>query len=164
MSFTMGAYSYSEPTFRGNHNNVTIGKYCSIASGVIIDCGFSHNIHNVSTYPFNPNVEGCGHLPLNLKIKGDVIIGNDVYIGENCIIMSGVTIGDGAVIGINTVVTRNVAPYEVVAGTKRWFRFTSERVEELMNIKWWDWSDERVKENVHLLLSEDIQKFIDEHI
>src|ERR1700693_5553903 len=120
MSFTMGTYSYTAPILRGNHNNVTIGKFCSIAQGVIIDCGFSHNIKNVSTYPFNPNMPGCDYLPLNLKIKGDVIIGNDVYVGEDAIIMSGVSIGDGAVISARSIITKNVAPYEIWVGHDRW--------------------------------------------
>ena len=166
MSITMGAYSYQMPTLRGNHNNVTIGKYCSIAQGCIIDCGFSHNYHNVSTYPFNPNMEGCGHLPLNLKIKGDVVIGNDVYIGEDCVIMSGVTIGDGAVIGIRSIITKNIPPYSITVGANRVIgkRFTNSQIDMLLTIKWWDWPDERVRANAHLLLSGDIDNFINNHI
>ena len=45
-----------------------------------------------------------------------VIIGNDVWIGARVIIMPGITIGNGAVIGAGAVVTKDVAPYTVVAG------------------------------------------------
>lgn len=166
MSFSMGAYSYTAPILRGNHNNVTIGKYSSIAQGVIIDCGFSHNIKNVSTYPFNPNMTGCGHLPLNLKIKGDVTIGHDVYIGEDAIIMSNVNIGHGAVIGIRSIITKDIEPYSIVVGANRVVgkRFTDEQIKRLLEICWWDWPDERVRQNANLLLSEDIDNFINNHV
>lgn len=45
-----------------------------------------------------------------------VIIGNDVWIGGRVIILPGVTIGDGAIIGAGSVVTKNIAAYDVVAG------------------------------------------------
>ncbi len=162
----MGAYSYTAPILRGNHNNVTIGKFCSLAQGVLIDCGFSHNVKNVSTYPFNPNMVGCGHLPLNLKIKGDVIIGNDVYVGEGAIIMSGVTIGDGAVIGARTIVPTDVQPYEIIVGSHevKGKRFTDQQINSLLNLQWWNWPDERIQQNAHLLLREDIDNFINNHI
>lgn len=162
----MGAYSYTAPILRGNHNNVTIGKFTSMAANCIIDGGFSHNHKNVSTYPFNPNMQGCEHLPLNLKIKGDVVIGNDCYLGENVIVMSGVTIGDGASIGINSIITKDVEPYSIVVGANRVVgkRFTDEQIKRLLEIAWWNWTDERVRQNAHLLLSEDIDNFINNHI
>lgn len=48
--------------------------------------------------------------------KGPVIIGSCVSIGEGCAIMPGVTIGDHVVIGANSVVTRDIPSYSVVAG------------------------------------------------
>lgn len=48
--------------------------------------------------------------------KGPVIIGNDVWIGDKATILPGVTIGDGAVIAANSVVTKDVPAYSVVAG------------------------------------------------
>lgn len=48
--------------------------------------------------------------------KGKVKIGNNVWIGNNVCIMAGVTIGDGVVIGANSVVTKDVPAYTVVAG------------------------------------------------
>ncbi len=166
MSFEMDAYSYTAPILRGNHNNVSIGKFCSIAEGVIFDCGFSHNIKNVSTYPFNPNIAGCGHLPLNLKVKGDIKIGHEVYIGEQAIIMSGIEIGNGAVIGARTIVTKNVRPYEIIVGSHivKGKRFNEHQIFSLLNIAWWNWPEERIRQNAHLLLSEDIDNFINNHI
>jgi galactoside O-acetyltransferase len=45
-----------------------------------------------------------------------VRIGNRVLIGFNTVILKGVTIGDGAVVGVGSIVTKDVAPYTVVAG------------------------------------------------
>lgn len=45
-----------------------------------------------------------------------VIIGNDVWIGGRVIILPGITIGDGAIIGAGSVVTKDVAAYDIVAG------------------------------------------------
>ena len=38
------------------------------------------------------------------------------WIGFNSIVLAGVTIGEGAVVGCGSVVTRDVAPYTIVAG------------------------------------------------
>ena len=73
--------------------------------------------------------------------RGDVRIGNDVWVGDTVTILSGVEIGDGAVVGASSVVTRNVDPYEVVAGNPAKhirFRFPREVVELLTKLKWWN--------------------------
>jgi acetyltransferase-like isoleucine patch superfamily enzyme len=51
-----------------------------------------------------------------LRIK-PVIVGNDVWVGAGTFILRGVTIGDGAVVAANSVVTEDVPPYSVVAGS-----------------------------------------------
>ncbi len=51
-----------------------------------------------------------------LVSKGPVHIGNNVWIGDKVSILSGVKIGDGVIIGANTVVTKNIPAYCVVAG------------------------------------------------
>lgn len=49
-------------------------------------------------------------------VEQDVIIGSDVWLGAYAIILPGVHIGDGAVVGAGSVVTRDIAPYAIVAG------------------------------------------------
>ena len=46
-----------------------------------------------------------------------VAIGDDVMIYNDVVILPGVTIGNGAVVAIRSVVTRDVAPYAIVAGS-----------------------------------------------
>lgn len=48
--------------------------------------------------------------------KGPVVIGNNVWIGDKATILPGVTIGDGVVVAANSVVTKDVPEYCVVAG------------------------------------------------
>ena len=48
--------------------------------------------------------------------RDQVSIGCDVWLGYGAIVLSGVAIGDGAVVAAGTVVTRDVAPFAIVAG------------------------------------------------
>lgn len=95
------------------------------------------------------------------KDKRSVIIGNDVWIGDNVIIFEGVKIGDGAVIGANSVITKDVPSYAVVVGVNRLikYRFHNDIIEKLLYIKWWNWSDDKIKNNLELFY--DIEKFVD---
>lgn len=156
-----GEFTYGNPILRGNGNNIIIGKYCSIADSVVIDGGFTHEPKFISTYPFHTWGGNS-----NIRIKGDIIIGNDVWMAENCMIMSGITIGDGAIIGARAVVTKDVKPYSVVAGVPAKvisMRFDGLQIEKLLKIKWWDWTEEKVRENILLLSSGNIDDFINKH-
>lgn len=76
-------------------------------------------------------------------------------------ILPGVHIGDGAIVGANSVVSKNVPAYHIVGGnpirTIR-KRFDDETIDFLLHLKWWDWSDEKIFENLELLCSGDITK------
>lgn len=68
------------------------------------------------------------------------IMGNDVWIGHNVVIMEGVEIGHGAVIGINSVVTKSVEPYQIVAGNPAQpirYRFNESIKTRLLKSEWW---------------------------
>jgi hypothetical protein len=75
-----------------------------------------------------------------------------------------VHIGDGAVIAAGAVVTKDVPPYAIVAGNPAKvirYRHTEEQRAALLEIKWWDWTDEEVREAVPLLAGSDIDAFIE---
>ncbi len=78
--------------------------------------------------------------------------------------MSGITIGDGAVIAGGAVVTKDVPPYAIVGGNPAKlirYRFTPEQIEALLEIKWWDWPVDDVREAVPLIAGDDIDAFIE---
>ncbi len=67
-------------------------------------------------------------------------IGNDVWIGHGAFIKPGVTIGDGAIVGAQSVVTRDVPPYAIVAGSPaivRRYRFSKAIIARMAAAQWW---------------------------
>ena len=159
--YDIGEYTYGRPKVFGDEATLKIGKFCSIAMGTTIYLGAEHHLEWVSTYPFFAKFEKAKHT--SNTTKGNVTIGNDVWIGDGALILSGVTIGDGAVIGARAVVTKNVKPYEIVGGNPAKhirFRFSEEQIEKLLKIKWWDWDIKKIEANFDLILSDDIDKFI----
>lgn len=159
-AYEVGGFTYGSPTILGGVEGrvVSVGNYCSIAPGVIILLGVEHWPNRVSTYPFKEGAAKCGS-------KGNVVIGNDVWIGLNACILSGVTIGDGAVIGAYSVVTKNVAPYAMVAGNPAKYirsRFTVDQIDALLKIQWWNWPEEKMLKawGAGDIVSEDIDAFI----
>jgi carbonic anhydrase/acetyltransferase-like protein (isoleucine patch superfamily) len=162
LSIDTGSYA-GNPTLFGELNDVYVGKYCSIAGGVVFDCGLNHNISNISSFPFNkiyPHKHGV--LNNDNTTRGDIKIGNDVWIGRDSTIMSGVTIGDGAVIGTKSLVTKDVEPYSIVGGVPARhirYRFDDDTRAFLTRIRWWDWSVEEIDAIVPILMSGDIVAF-----
>ncbi len=70
-------------------------------------------------------------------------IGNDVWIGCNVYLKDGITVGDGAVIGAHAVVTKDVPPYAIVAGSPARiirYRFDEKRIERLLALQWWNYN------------------------
>jgi serine acetyltransferase len=95
--------------------------------------------------------------------KGDIIIENDVWIGAKSTIMSGVKIRNGAIVGACSVVTKDVPPYAIVAGNPAKvvkYRFTEEQIEKLLSIEWWDWDEQKIRDNAMLMWSSNIDEFI----
>lgn len=132
--------------------SAVIGKYCSISWFTTVGA-VNHHFDTVTTHAFPVR----GRFGLT-DVEGSMpevmtTVGNDVWIGCNVVILPGVTIGDGAVVAAGSIVTKDVPPYAIVAGSParvlryRWDEKTIERVSEL---KWWDWEDEKIKNNLEL--------------
>ncbi|TQQ85238.1 CatB-related O-acetyltransferase [Peptacetobacter hominis] len=149
-----------------NNDKLKIGKYCSIACGAkFIFNSANHTLSSLSTYPFPLFFEEWGldkkDVTKSWDNKGDIVIGNDVWIGYEAIILSGVTIGDGAIIGARAVVTKDVPPYTIVGGVpakaiKK--RFSEDTISRLLEIKWWDWPEDRVSINLKEIQNGDIDR------
>lgn len=119
----------------------------------------NHTRASLSTYPFPLFFEEWNLEKENVTEawdnKGDINIGNDVWIGYEAVILAGVTVGDGAVIGTRAVVTKDVPPYTVrgvpAKPIKR--RFSEERIDQLLKMRWWDWPEEKIAENIEAIQS-----------
>ena len=142
-----------------NRDRLIIGKFCSIACGAkFLFNSANHTLSSLSTYPFPLFFEEWGLEKRNVADswdnKGDIVLGNDVWIGYEAVIMAGVTIGDGAIIGARAVVTKDVPPYTVAGGIpakpiKK--RYPEETIAALSELKWWDWPENRIAQNLHAI-------------
>lgn len=98
----------------GEYNNITATHWIEIGDNLLTGrwVTITDNSHGTT------DTESLQIEPLMRPVisKGPVIIGKNVWIGDKATILPGVTIGEGAVIGANSVVTKDVAPYTVVAG------------------------------------------------
>ena len=79
------------------------------------------------------------------------------WICQNVTIMPGVKIGDGAIIAANSTVVKSVEPYSIYGGNPAKFikkRFSDEKIEFLLKLEWWNWSEEEIFDNLEILTSE----------
>lgn len=156
---TIDDYSY---VGRGSLlQNVRVGKFCSISDFCVIGLP-QHKIGLLSTSPiFSHKNNGAKTSWVSETISGgrtEVTIGNDVWIGYRVLIPKSVRIGDGAIVAAGSVVTKDVPPYAVVGGNPAKiikYRFSSDIIEELLSIKFWDCPAEVLKDNLQLFRTED---------
>jgi len=164
LNSTIERYSYIQAN--SSIYNTQIGPFCSIASNVTIGLA-SHPTHLVSTNPvFYDNTQPLPFFFTQSKqfdqILPRTIICADVWIGQGAMIKAGITVGVGAVIGTGAVVTKDVAPYSIVAGVpareikKRFDDITCQR---LVDSKWWELDDPRLFQLAPLF--SDPEKFLD---
>lgn len=134
----------------------SIGKYCSLSWNLSIGGG-SHDYTHTSMYTdywykrtFGIELQQLAENKKNYK----TFIGNDVWIGAGAQILSGITIGDGCVIGAGAIVTKDIPPYSIVTGIPGKIqrkRFDEDIIEMLLQLRWWDWSEDKIKNNIDLL-------------
>ncbi len=156
-----------------------IGRYCSINNSAKIVA--NHTLDCVSTHSFmdsrrfyseekgreikelakkhGRHLENHPWAYSEIRNNRPVEIGNDVWIGANVVILPGVKIGDGAVIAAGAVVTRDVEPYAIVGGVPAKiikYRFSKDIIEKFLRIKWWEWSIEKIEENIELFYTPEL--------
>jgi acetyltransferase-like isoleucine patch superfamily enzyme len=157
---------------------IEIGAYCSIADearlinphepdGEVVVDGVprapmlraAHRPETATTFPMGNRFPGMHQFDVGADLIGlgrTQVIGPDVWIGYGATILGAVTVGAGAIVGARSVVTRDVPPYTVVAGSparplRR--RFDDATVQALLRIAWWDWPEDRVVANAEWFLA-----------
>lgn len=139
-------------------SNLIIKNFVSMSNGCKIILGGNHR-----------SDWACQNLLINrsssrsdeIVSNGDIIIGNDVWIGYGVVILSGTVIPDGCVIGAMSVVKGKFEPYDIIVGNpgksvKK--RFDKETIDFLLELKWWDWTEDNIKKYSDVLKSNDIEK------
>lgn len=133
-----------------------IGRYCCIAWNVSIG-GKNHNYRHTSLYTDYWFGRTFGIDTENTTEDYRTTIGNDVWIAAGVNIIEGVTIGDGCVIGAGSVITHDIEPYSIVAGVPGKMikkRFDDETIEKLEALQWWNWEEDKIRENIDFLRGE----------
>lgn len=143
-----GKESYHNGNFivKGS-GSLYIGNYCAFGNNIKIILS-NHN-YNYASIQYTFYYKRFGKLPYRNK-RGKTIIGSDVWIGDNVIILPNVKIGNGVCIGAGSIVTKDIPSYTVCAGVPAKilkYRFSEDKIKELLEIKWWNWSDEKINKN-----------------
>ena len=128
-------------------DEITIGKHNAIARRTTFQNRFHPTDKPSMQAKFNREIVGES---LEEQSKGPIRVGSDVWIGVNAVVLSGVHIGHGAVVGAGAVVTKDVPPYAMVGGVpaeRIGWRFDESTRDQLLDIEWWKWSDEKIKRN-----------------
>lgn len=166
---SLGDYSYVV-----NDSNIiytTIGKFCSIAAHTRINPGNhpmqrasqSHFTYRASAY-FDDAEDDAEFFAWRRSTP--VTIGHDVWIGHGAIVLPGRSIGTGAVVAGGAIVTKDVAPYTIVAGNPARPirpRFPAETAERLLALAWWDWEHAKLREALEDFRSLSVEAFLDKH-
>ena len=157
-------------------SNATIGKYCSVGARVTVALG-SHPLDGKhaalhTAFYSTKNIHGYAYALkdsyvcekyLDEKNGIQIKIGNDVWIGNNVTLVEGVTIGDGAAVVAGAVVTKDVEPYAVYGGVparKIKDRFSQDKIDKLLKLKWWEMDEAVIREKAENGEFDDVDRLL----
>lgn len=133
--------------------NTTLGKFANIAAMTRIgptdhpmDNASLHHFLYRSSYYWDDVQDDAEFFARRASRR--TVIGPDTWIGHGAIIKPDVTIGAGAIVASGGVVTKDVAPYMIVAGlpaTPLRARFAPRVADRLLALAWWDWPHDRLR-------------------
>lgn len=147
----MGDYSYCDRL--ADIANTSVGKFANIAAMTRIG-PTDHPMHLAALHHFHYRTsfywpdEADDPAFFAARAARRTVIGNDTWIGHGAIIKPDVTLGHGSVVAAGAVVTRDVAPYMIVAGTPARPlrpRFPASIADRLIALAWWDWPHDRLR-------------------
>ncbi|MDT8328182.1 MAG: DapH/DapD/GlmU-related protein [Roseovarius sp.] len=148
---SLGDYSYCDRY--ADIANAQIGKFANIAAFCRIGAT-DHPLHTAACHHFIyrsddywDDAERDESFFAHRKSR-TAHIGHDTWIGAGAMIKPEVTLGHGAVVAAGAVVTRDVDPYTIVAGTPAKVlrrRQPREIADRLIALAWWDWPHEALR-------------------
>lgn len=164
---SFGDYSYCDRY--ADIANTSIGKFSNIASFTRIgptdhpmaQPSLHHFLYRSNDYweDAAPDEDFFAH-----RKSRRAEIGHDTWIGHGAVIRPEVTIGHGAVVAAGAVVTRDVAPYTIVAGVPAKplrARFTPDIAERLMEMAWWDWDHATLRARLGAFRTMSVEAFLE---
>ena len=133
--------------------NTTVGRFSNIAAMTRIgptDHPFAHAAQHHflyrSSYYWDDAADDPGFFAARAARR--TTLGADCWIGHGAIIKPEVTVGIGAIVASGAVVTKDVAPFMIVAGCPAApirARFPAQVIDRLLALAWWDWDHDRLR-------------------
>ena len=147
----IGDYSYC--TERCDIANATIGKFSNIASNVRIGAtdhplntaALHHFLYRSNDYWADADRDDGW---FEKRRARRAVVGHDTWLGHAAQVKPGVRVGHGAVVAAGAVVTKDVAPYTIVAGVPAKpirERQPADVAQRLIALAWWDWDHARLR-------------------
>ncbi|NAZ36492.1 DapH/DapD/GlmU-related protein [Rubellimicrobium sp. CFH 75288] len=166
---TLGAYSYCDRFCDIAH--AEIGRFSNIAALVRIGptdhplegASLHHFLYRSALYWEDAQDDAAVFAARATRVAR---IGHDSWIGHGAIVRPGVTVGHGAVVGAGAVVTRDVAPYTIVAGVPARplrHRLPPDLARRMIALGWWDWPHERLREELDAFRTLSAEAFLCRH-
>lgn len=165
----IGDYSYCDRY--ADIANTTVGKFANIASFTRIgptdhpmQLASLHHFHYRSNDYWDDAEADAAFFAHRRSRRA--VIGHDTWIGHGAVIRPEVTVGDGAVVAAGAVVTKDVAPYTIVAGVpavKLRDRLPPALAERIVALAWWDWDHDRLRAALDEFRSLPAEDFLARH-
>jgi len=165
----LGDYSYCDRLC--DIANAEIGKFANIASLARIGAtdhpldraSLHHFMYRSASYWDDAEDDAAWFARRRAR---RTVIGHDTWIGHAAQVKPEVTVGHGAVVAAGAVVTRDVAPFTIVAGVpavKLRDRQPPAIAERLIALGWWDWSHDRLRDTLADFRHLKAEAFLEKH-
>lgn len=164
-----GAYSYCDRFC--DIANSEIGKFSNIASYVRIGAtdhpldraSLHHFMYRSASYWADAEDDQAW---FEKRRARRAHVGHDTWIGHNAQIKPEVRVGNGAVVASGAIVTRDVAPYSIVAGIPAKpvrARLDPDLAARIEALRWWDWSHDALRDALQDFRTLSVPAFLEKY-